>query len=131
MKVSAMELRVGNFVMVENDDEIVAAISESHALCRLTPESTGVWQNYEHIRPIPITEEWLKRGGYTRQGENGLCRDDYGEWEILWNKGMGCYVVCNENAPPELVFTPVFSVHQLQNLYFALVGSELTLDGGE
>ena len=76
---------------------------------------------YMNIEPIPLTEEWLSKFGF----ENAFAdKWDGMEW-------MPC-----EFINGKLYYTPdmhhhaskgIENVHQLQNLYFALTGEELTI----
>lgn len=73
----------------------------------------------EFLEPIPLTEEWLLKFGFK-------IRD--GEWWID-NEIFG--VTFDENHEPLHIWDGSFTdspckyVHQLQNLYFALTGTEL------
>ena len=68
----------------------------------------------EFCKPIPLTEEWLLKFGFFKNddlfyiGEIGL----YLDGNIWWNK--------------ELINGDCEYIHQLQNLYFALTGKELS-----
>lgn len=108
--MKANELRIGNFVNL---------ISDGHE----NEPDTFQWgiDDYEFysdrmsfIKPIPLTEEWLLKLGFGKDGESPKrikldC--DFGVVEI-WVNGRNPLVKY---------------VHQLQNLYFALTGEELTL----
>ena len=83
-----------------------------------------VWFNDEanlHIelcQPIPLTEEWLLNlGFYKYKGDNSDCF--LNGFETACNMRMLFYkgsLIKNINF-----------VHQIQNLYFALTGEELTI----
>lgn len=83
-------------------------------------EGGGV-DDYDKFNPIPLTEEWLERFNLKRNKDGnpnyweavGFCGEFYSNircFELNWY----------EHAPCQYV-------HQLQNLYFALTGEELTL----
>ncbi len=71
-----------------------------------------------NISPIPLTEEWLLRFGIEKMHDGNywnkkLCiRKDRNEFYALYEQGR-IYIQ---------------HVHQLQNLYFALTGEELTYE---
>jgi hypothetical protein len=69
------------------------------------------------IEPIPLTEDWLNKFGLNYDG-------------MEWDKNdIGINLDANNyNAffYDKTVLTPIKYVHQLQNLYFALTGEELT-----
>jgi len=76
----------------------------------------------DYFRPIPLTEEWLIKFGFVREGMLTMRLDKF-----------TCY--CEEDdyidnfclGHIELFDVVPKYVHQLQNLYFALTGKELTI----
>jgi hypothetical protein len=127
------ELRIGNYVeyfgKIRQIDTIKRCSNGSFAveICEKRPSGCS-WCEYAPIetpslKPIPLTEEWLLRFGFLRQHDglvfykNGhfiepnntvnlfdFYTGDYGDWYVT-----------------------IEHVHQLQNLYFALTGEELTI----
>ena len=84
------------------------------------------WNHLDLIHPIPLTEEWLLRFGFTitkktKEGnEIWTFMGDEHKFEI--EQIIGFYLYDN------MCFgTEIKHVHQLQNLYFALCGEELIL----
>jgi len=91
-----------------------------------------------HIKPIPITEEWLLKFGFKKNEPE--ISDGFFNW---WNKNKDVSVdveyVLTDNGVENLFyfvisdgngFRPykhIIYVHSLQNLYFALTGKELEL----
>ncbi len=69
---------------------------------------------YVGLEPIPLTEEWLVKFGF--EG---------------WDKGDYTMNLSNANFYKLPIWQPLAKnikhVHQLQNLYFALTGEELTI----
>ncbi len=112
--MKANELRIGNWIMesdgrIEPVWEIEAILVDNEMSVNDCPVST--------IHPIPLTEEWLLRfafyfihGAYMTSGDMYLTYSSLNGWFI------------NGNEKIEIEY-----VHQLQNLYFALTGEELTL----
>lgn len=76
-----------------------------------------------------LTPEWLKRFGFKR-GDNVTSNDSFfvivlGASELAINPNNGVVWISNKSGSinnPALVV----AVHQLQNLYFALTGKELS-----
>lgn len=125
--MKASELRIGNLVLdVKN---------ESHEIFDA--------DDLQHIylyNPIPITEEWLVRFGFEKFKDANISSKEYYRigtfdrsdrasmhlcivWDIAYlsayfpgNIKPLKYIPANENMK---------FVHQLQNLYFALIGKEL------
>lgn len=82
----------------------------------------------ESLLPIPLTEEWLLKFGFTE------AMFDYTIHTGEFFKGsVGILWVAGNNNVWQLKYemrctqTVIKYVHQLQNLYFALTGEELTL----
>ncbi len=116
MKVE--ELRVGNFAFI-SDNQLVK-IDRFEAL-----------KFAEHMYPIPLTEEILLHAGLERLNnawiiDNGA-RNDQGEkisGEDTFTLFDHSFGKCT-NLKFQL--RPISYLHQLQNLYFALTGEELTI----
>lgn len=101
------ELRIGNFVY-DTKGEINTVCVE-----------TFVKFNHQ-IQPIPLTEEWFLKFGF----EKSLLVDWYSNG-IIAIKINGDMVVVDLDRSTFSVNCK--NVHQLQNLYFAITGEELTL----
>ena len=74
--------------------------------------------NLEDVKPIPLTEEWLLKFGFEYSDLNG----DSGLWKIPPFQIYGKYNQFIYDYKLDVNY-----VHQLQNLYFALTGEELTI----
>ena len=108
------ELRIGNlFQTIANDIRDV----DIKELTRIQ----GMPYLY---KPIPLTEEWLVKFGFSKSFftiSNFFKKDIYlnidnkGKWTFNLAEGIGVYL------------TDIKHVHQLQNLYFALTNEELKL----
>jgi hypothetical protein len=116
--MKAEELRLGNLVSNMNprhNDSIltIESIGDNH-------EVNVFYRKYllSELEPIPLTEEWLLKFGFHKyKGDNSDCF--LNDFETSCNRELffwkGTYI---QN---------IKYVHQLQNLYFALTGEELTL----
>ena len=133
--MTANELRIGNLVTIDNEvwaeyrgkpmsvtmiDTVIQMGDKD-----LFPDSTGTvnlmygdidfGQYDEFIQPIPLTDEWLVKFGFEKDGTwftksgFGISIDNL-KWQM---KG---YIA---------TFDKCLYVHQLQNLYFALTGQDL------
>lgn len=87
------------------------------------------------LQPIPLTSEWLGKFGFVNHGYYLLFWDKDGiqivGMDIKTNNGY-CW---NWNSsvdlnPKQHKQIDILYVHQLQNLYFALTGKELTIKQG-
>jgi hypothetical protein len=93
------------------------------------------------FKPVPLTEEWLLKFGFKKWGRNDLPRTlsyEYGKIQIFPSNpfcdfiGYGfMHYKPNKNESTESARFKFQYVHQLQNLYFALTGEELTLTKNE
>jgi hypothetical protein len=139
--MKANELRIGNYVNVPNSEQCPFRIDDFECL---TYEFIKVGQKQiingkevhpftwygKDLQPIPLTEEWLIKFGFSREvkvgsemGTDGVEFRVYHFDVLTFNTNHGWwYKVQRIND------TPLEYVHQLQNLYFALTGEELTLN---
>ena len=117
--MGAKELRVGNWV-ISNGVEM-----------QLTQFGLGLHLTNQNLldktEPIPITEEWIVKFGFHYY--DGVFSKDGGklygfDYDTYWlfDYGQDLWRV---NKKP--YFFKYKHVHQLQNLYFALTGEELTI----
>lgn len=120
--MKANELRIGNYVTCLGEDREVIGITKHNG----TNETARHYVQFKgmfplmlvHIKPIPLTEEWLLKFGFVLDTDShqivfmnktlSLYKQDGIYWcDILWDS------------------LEIKHVHQLQNLYFALTGNEL------
>lgn len=132
--MKAEELRLGNIVNLGKPEEIIWKIDFKRGKGSL-PNGYEV----DLFTPIPLTEEWLLKFGFEK--ETGKLK--------RFNRAMssppldvvGDFYVRSDNALYFEVVNGEFEfriwngtlckikyVHQLQNLYFALTGEELTIN---
>ena len=108
--MKANELRIGNWVIDIFD--IKNPIERQIDL-----DDLSMFKNYtQHplpFNPIPITEEWVSKSIVASKGvfNIALADDDFVN---------NCYSIRYER-----IYVKIKYVHQLQNLYFALIGEEL------
>jgi len=131
MKANA--LRIGNFVWDNYSGEMIVHNINAEYHCIDLIKQNGLPSgryDIESIEPIPLTEEWLVRFGFTKCNNTKVSDSFYliyvGGSEFYINPDNGVvWIHRNKNIinnPCLIVF-----VHSLQNLYFALTGEELTL----
>ncbi|MES2864101.1 MAG: hypothetical protein V4666_08285 [Bacteroidota bacterium] len=117
------ELRIGNYVWEDyGGSYLVRGIMPSEQIS-ISKTKTTIAVNYssEHINPIPLTEEWL-----IKFGKKADISDSFGGYVIQLPNGNGLRIKDNKwNS--QHTETKVDFIHQLQNLYFALTGEELTI----
>jgi len=118
MKTS--ELRLGNLVQYRGVTAKVSHIEKSFFYC----ESELIYftrDGERGVAPIPLTEGWLLKFGFEKQSKRFYTLNN---WVVEYREGTKLFnFVADE--PIDII---VKYVHQLQNLYFALTGEELTLE---
>ena len=118
--MKATELRIGNwvyeteFIGAEKVWSIETELVDGEQSINDCPIST--------IKPIHLTEEWLKKFGF----ENDLSQDTP-EYRLTNKWVCKSFVIYTDWVGEQLIYenTSIRYVHQLQNLYFALTGEEL------
>lgn len=114
--MKANELRIGNYVLDNLGGLLkIKGVSEQSDL--------------SHIIGIPITEEWLMKFGFEKE----IYSSPYSYkvyYKIPSVISLELFPQCNNNIYFEYEWGDVWikSVHQLQNLYFALTGDELEIE---
>jgi hypothetical protein len=109
--ITANELRIENYY--DHNGEVR----------KVTPSTIEEVWNAERqwCKPIPLTEEWLRKFGFAKY--------DLSKNEFVRNSFRVCLSVRDEFvfADWDFAYVVIQYVHQLQNLYFALTQTELTL----
>lgn len=130
--INTKELRQGNKVMVTFTEdqvgfgkdyigEIVAVIER-----KVRVKDDWHWIELDGISPIPLTPEILEKAGFVTIGRYAIGVGGYN----VFAKGRIELLQPNEGDPYILAFyeAKITHLHQLQNLYFALTGQELTIN---
>lgn len=108
MTPKANELRIGNYVY-----DTLGKVNKINleAITYIEKEP------HNQVKPIPLTEEWLFKFGFKKKYKS------YEKCDFTFLQGgfdkLAYKLTIIENTPKY--------VHQLQNLYFALTGDELSL----
>ena len=123
--MEANELRLGNWVKVEFDYEVVKAINEITLWCALGGKGEGCMQLHSDVSPIFLDEEWLIKFGFKYRTDTG-----FNGWysNIILGESIRIFEVENKWYKYSSAHIVIKYVHQLQNLYFALTGEELTIN---
>lgn len=124
--MKASELRIGNWIFIEDDTEGWWEDEVSDMDIGL------IYNSNSGFKPIPLTEEWLEKFGFKQDGNDIFTIDFH---DVYIAVGLdGSYGLYNSEfnwkvAGGGLISkgTPLKHVHQLQNLYFALTNTELKI----
>ena len=144
--MKANELRIGNFILLGGNSfgtvvNITTETDEEPQVDFITIKIGGGYidSTINGFYPIKLTEEWLVRFGFEGKESDGFCIPIEIELgELQYEKylalegsidGFYCDLVYKEDTIEEIrmILKDIGYVHQLQNLYFALTGEELTL----
>ena len=116
--MEATELRIGNWVIVNEECQIEAIVHD--AVCISTRFETYV---LDDVKPIPLTEEWLIKFGF----ESNPYIDTYELYELDELKFI--LDIDKTRGKLDIHWKQVECkyVHSLQNLFHSLTGEELTI----
>ena len=128
--IEAKELRIGNLVNYEQKTHRIIGINQT--------ECESIWVNskthldvythkYSQTEPIPITEEWLLKFGFTEYADYYIYLHDFQNQSIIVKFFAGSWVFYQGFLNDFNELTGVKYIHQLQNLYFALTGQQLEI----
>lgn len=111
--MEATELRISNYVNYKGKPIVV--LSTDILACEIR----------KPFSPIPLTEQWLLDFGFD---EKGTIENENYKFSIMY---YDCWNISYEEkkgyGESECFLRNFWSVHQLQNLYFALTQTELIL----
>ncbi len=112
--MKAKELRLGNYVNIGLRNSDLRTDYDILTASGLLDLSCNGYKSSFIYKPIPLTEEWLIKLGYTKNRTY---------FNIAGHKVWMCndIFLCDKNG------VVLKYVHQLQNLYFALTNEELTI----
>ena len=139
--MTANELRIGNLVQYGGATAKVCHIEKAFFYCE-TELIYFTRDGERGAKPIPLTEEWLLKFGFKKYPN---CRDTfrqeyYDSFQLVIDEhtiisfsipiGYNDNIRCNYDklyrSEEKKQSYRVKHIHQLQNLYFALTGEELT-----
>jgi hypothetical protein len=125
--MTAQELRIGNLITFNGKEFKVIALAENDVCIN---GFGGIAENFE---PIPLTEDWFLKFGFLNCKKNGSnyfsdSIDDPNNATIRFAHPDSDWIYSVGDDDHGIVFNKINYVHQLQNLYFALTGNELTLN---
>ena len=128
--VQAQELRIGNWVLYkdQNDNPEFTPINICVPdLVIMREQKSGESDYGIEYKPIPITPEILEKAGFEKDIQMMMPIDLLSGRERFHVESGKATIVCGRG--PHLVWLDFECkhLHQLQNLYFALTGQELTI----
>lgn len=127
------EIRIGNYVSYNNQTCYVFVIAED--VCQIRGEKisfiSGSIIKYKHIAPIELNEDWLLKFGFEKKQIREELKNKLGDYAFSLS-GVSFFTLIQDSdgfmlSKFETYIITVKYVHQLQNLFFALTGEELTI----
>ncbi len=129
--MEAKDLRIGNLILCKElfDDYSYRKVDEHIIVVDAVTLRLGDFEN--KLIPIPLTEEWLVSCGFKRDEYSLFVKEGF-LFSLEFNQHNPVILsVMDYRSRPNKI-TSLSFVHQLQNLFFALTGEELTIkEGGE
>jgi hypothetical protein len=115
------ELRIGNYLNGKQGHVIVSEIRTNNSV--KIHDNTSRFYVGICLIPIKITTEWLLKLGFEYNDNIGLYQN--GGFDVDIEDDVYCHFYMNDYGD---WYKYIEYVHQLQNLYFALTGEELTVE---
>jgi hypothetical protein len=135
------ELRIGNFIGSIQSSLIHCV--DLDMFCDIKEDETYL----DHLKPIPLTEEWLIKMGFEKSQEQWYTIKYFTDCELateqmaisynLSSNRCAVFDAIEETDIVNILSYPIYTskkvlyVHTLQNVFFALTGEELKLDHDE
>lgn len=124
--MEVQELRVGNHLFKYGEVVKIVEIGIKHKgdtnyYLRSENDNCGYW--IDQFNPIPLTEEILLKCGFKKRSDGHFNMFKHSEVDII---------ICNDFSSWQcdginFSVNRIKYLHQLQNLYFALIGKELNI----
>lgn len=122
--MKANEFRIGNLIQWKSTNS-VDIVKEILTYNKRISKINSV--SISDCIPIPLTEEWLlKFGGIKDESNDTYLPMPKGIDMRLYLK-YGHVLLCKGQTCPLFEYEHITNVHQLQNLFFALTGTELEI----
>lgn len=131
-KIKAGDLRIGNLIDhsfngIVKVKGIHPSLDKLHIDCvKEQGEGKKAWRDIKEFSPIPLTEEWLVRFGFNKH-QDGWFWINWGTNGVAIVKWAHVYKKYSYELGKHKVKI-LDSVHQLQNLFNAITGTELTIN---
>lgn len=132
--IVSRELRLGNLVLVpelwENQFFNVLELYSEECSVSPTVKSESRIASYRILQPISITSPLLENFGFIMEKQSHLALTDY----FILRQGVHCLYLNMQLQPISSPSVPVLLTnyridyfHQLQNVFFAITGQELSI----
>mgnify|MGYP001216050413 CR=1 FL=1 len=128
----ASELRIGNIVLFNDDGKEYTVVEINKNGISIVDVSDETWIEIDMFSGIPLTESWLIKFGFYQYGNQNLWKQRVkrAEHKSSITINTFCHTSTTNHQYISLntfPFKKIYFVHQLQNLYHALTGTELEI----
>lgn len=115
------ELRIGNLLQdkISKTPLKVVLVSEDKIDTLVLDRSNYPLENGWSMEPIPLDSSWLERAGFEEKDNSGYWAIEGQDFILHKSPDIPNFYLCLRSD------SGVRHVHQLQNLYFSLTGTEL------
>lgn len=123
--MESKELRIGNYIRDKESGRIGYVISIGEKKCTVKMPFSKLSQSYDDFEGIDLNEDWLLKLGFEDKylTIDKKISSDF-TMTLISDKDGGFHFMPHATL---MWGVDLKYVHQLQNLYFALTGSELTI----
>ena len=123
--INANELRIGNWVLDENNNQVQCIGWLSGCIITFV-DNVPVGKKDEKFSPIPLAPEILEKCGFVKQ--NYYINEVYGNANFKFKQHADkSYDIEIIGFTDQGINVSIYFLHQLQNIYYALTGEELTI----
>ena len=119
--MKAEELRIGNIIKFSESDEIFLAYEIMPSGFRVRNKNEDTWIEEWQFEGIEITQDWLVKFGFLKMNSTW--------WTCYKNTNFRMSISFDLELSGNWTGIRIKYVHQLQNLFYALTGEELSLSG--
>src|ERR1700737_4938351 len=125
--IKSNELRLGNLVELNTNGKkiigLVYELKKESLLVSPSDELAPIWSEYNKLQPIPLTPEILEKCWFEKEGlEDPIWEMEISSFPIVRFYGKKLGILLNDRM------LYIETLHQLQNIYFAVDGEELKID---
>lgn len=122
--MEASELRIGSIIDFDGMKSIVKEIDNQGVVVFIKETDETEWIDLFQFTPITLTEEILLKCGFEKRSDGHFNMFKQSEVDII---------ICNDFSSWQcdginFSVNCIKYLHQLQNLYFALIGTELKIE---
>jgi hypothetical protein len=133
--IDTKELRIGNWIMGQNDPPMtVREVGDGSIQCSFGPDHLGDYWSYDDddLYGVPITADILKRAGFIQPtGKEYFVHQAQVDTEFVQMrlvKGYAGWMVSLGDDKAGIALTVIKCFHQLQNIFFILAGEEIMIN---